>query len=586
MHRFRLLFYTVILTFFSTLFGNEFQAEKLTQETSFKTGPVIEVVPTILDFTVPQFLWQKKTFTIKNPGDQTLTFQITDAYITETMQSEKRTTQFATTPHLISALLHKLKRSVENIQNRGDYNVLHTTGIANTSREIVITDPAGDTNLPGMDILSVDFSEDFFNYTITINFSATPDSNSMGIISFDVDQNFGSGAYPPPLGFGLGNFDVGSEYEAFFDFSNLLGDTLGLPPSVFIFNTSDSIPTPAGLPMSIQINGNSASVSLIKFLYPFFDDNMNMSAMMLPLAFQGIPDAAPDYGHGLLGSELGSSWVTEIDSNGIASYPFSGSVAPGDSLQLSIKVAAAYPMGSYSAKLIIDNNSPTTPLEVPVNMTIGLPGQPAVSVSPSAIQDTLTTASGTETIFLNVTNTGTGVLLFTVIDSTYDGGDWLDIPLPFGSAAGGETAEVEISTDPSGLQVGNTYQAVLTVLSNDQNTPEITVPVEIYIEPPNSITESDAAPGTLRLHANYPNPFNPATTISFDLPQPAQTTLEIFNILGQKVATLIDEKISAGSYSYYWNGRSAKGEPLSSGVYIYRLKAGEKTLVRKMLLAR
>ncbi|MFQ5583217.1 MAG: T9SS type A sorting domain-containing protein [Calditrichia bacterium] len=532
-------------------------------------------------------------FTIKNPGDQTLTFQITDANIAETKQGDKGTTQVTITPHLLSALLHKLKKSVEKIQNRRDYNVPVTTAIANNSREIVITDPAGDTNLPGMDIISVDFSEDFFNYTITINFSATPDSNSLCILSVDLDQNFGSGAYPPPFGFGLGNSDVGSEYEAFFDFSNFLGDTLGLPPSLYIFNTQDSIPTPAGLPMPIQINGNSASVSLLKFLYPFFDDNMNLSAYMLPLAFQAIPDAAPDFGHGLRGTELGSSWVTEIDSNGVASYPFSGSLAPGDSVHISIKVAAAYPMGSYSAKLIIDNNSPITPLEVPVNMTIGLPGQPVVSVFPMSISDTLTVNSGVQTANLEIANNGTGILLFSVVDSILNGEEWLEIPLPFGSAFPGEkfggyfkNLTVEITIDPSTLLPGSLYQALLKVFSNDPNIPEISVPVEIYIESPNSIAETDAVPTTLRLHANYPNPFNPGTTISFELPQPSLTTLEIFNILGQKVVTLVDQKISAGSHSYYWNGRSAEGEPLSSGVFIYRLKAGEKTLVRKMLLVK
>jgi hypothetical protein len=81
------------------------------------------------------------------------------------------------------------------------------------------------------------------------------------------------------------------------------------------------------------------------------------------------------------------------------------------------------------------------------------------------------------------------------------------------------------------------------------------------------------------LHQNYPNPFNPSTTIQFDLPMTSEVTLKVFNILGEVVATLVSDRLSAGSYSYEWDASN-----LASGVYLYRLKAGDYIETRKMIL--
>jgi hypothetical protein len=86
---------------------------------------------------------------------------------------------------------------------------------------------------------------------------------------------------------------------------------------------------------------------------------------------------------------------------------------------------------------------------------------------------------------------------------------------------------------------------------------------------------------TFILSQNYPNPFNPISTIAFDLPKTSEVTLQIFNILGEEVATLVSERLSAGSYSYEWDASN-----LASGVYLYRLQAGKYVETRKMVLMR
>ncbi|MBL7149962.1 MAG: T9SS type A sorting domain-containing protein [Candidatus Cloacimonetes bacterium] len=84
--------------------------------------------------------------------------------------------------------------------------------------------------------------------------------------------------------------------------------------------------------------------------------------------------------------------------------------------------------------------------------------------------------------------------------------------------------------------------------------------------------------------SNYPNPFNPSTTILFDLPQDSKVKITIYNIKGQKVKTLVNEVLPAGEHSIVWNGRDSNGKQVGSGIYFYKLIAGDFQKVRKMLL--
>jgi len=91
-------------------------------------------------------------------------------------------------------------------------------------------------------------------------------------------------------------------------------------------------------------------------------------------------------------------------------------------------------------------------------------------------------------------------------------------------------------------------------------------------------------PRSFALHNNYPNPFNPATTIAYDLPAPAHVTLEIFNVLGQKVRTLVDDYQEAGAQTVVWDGRDSGNREVATGVYFYKIRAGDFTDSKKMLL--
>jgi hypothetical protein len=122
-----------------------------------------------------------------------------------------------------------------------------------------------------------------------------------------------------------------------------------------------------------------------------------------------------------------------------------------------------------------------------------------------------------------------------------------------------------------------------TLVDLDSRTLAVELSGELNLE---AAKGSDLRPQHFSLSQNHPNPFNPQTSIKYALPQDAQARLTIYNILGQKVATLVDEYQSAGYSTVWWDGKDANGDEVSSGVYFYRLTAGDFSEVKKMMLVK
>lgn len=97
-------------------------------------------------------------------------------------------------------------------------------------------------------------------------------------------------------------------------------------------------------------------------------------------------------------------------------------------------------------------------------------------------------------------------------------------------------------------------------------------------------TPDDIAVKVFSLDQNRPNPFNGQTAIKYQLPSESRVRINVYNISGQLVKTLIDAKQLPGYYNIAWNGRDNFGRPVSAGVYFYRLNAGDINLTRKMVL--
>ena len=97
-------------------------------------------------------------------------------------------------------------------------------------------------------------------------------------------------------------------------------------------------------------------------------------------------------------------------------------------------------------------------------------------------------------------------------------------------------------------------------------------------------TGEETIPNKYALSQNYPNPFNPQTVIQYSLPRDCEVQITIHNILGQKVRTLVNDYQEAGYHKVEWNSRNERGEEVASGIYFYKIKAGEFTQSKKMLI--
>ena len=101
------------------------------------------------------------------------------------------------------------------------------------------------------------------------------------------------------------------------------------------------------------------------------------------------------------------------------------------------------------------------------------------------------------------------------------------------------------------------------------------------------IDEDGTIPDQFALHQNYPNPFNPSTQISFDIPQGGENVmLNVYNILGQNVSTLVNGVMNPGRYTMEWNATDEIGNPVASGIYFYELRSPSFISRKKMLLIR
>ena len=91
-------------------------------------------------------------------------------------------------------------------------------------------------------------------------------------------------------------------------------------------------------------------------------------------------------------------------------------------------------------------------------------------------------------------------------------------------------------------------------------------------------------PEVFALHQNYPNPFNPVTTLQYDLPEDALVNITIYDMMGRQVKTLINGSQTAGYKTIQWDATNNFGEPVSAGLYLYTIEAGEFRQTKKMIL--
>jgi hypothetical protein len=110
------------------------------------------------------------------------------------------------------------------------------------------------------------------------------------------------------------------------------------------------------------------------------------------------------------------------------------------------------------------------------------------------------------------------------------------------------------------------------------------ISVTVTIVMPTDQTRGPLLPSAFSLSQNYPNPFNAQTVMKYSLPHDCHVELSVYNVLGQKVRTLVNEYENGGYKIASWNSTDDKGNQVGSGIYVYRLRAGEFTDTKKMIL--
>ncbi|UCE20210.1 MAG: T9SS type A sorting domain-containing protein [Gemmatimonadota bacterium] len=144
-------------------------------------------------------------------------------------------------------------------------------------------------------------------------------------------------------------------------------------------------------------------------------------------------------------------------------------------------------------------------------------------------------------------------------------------------------AEPVLSGGPIAYIVGQVSEAVKEGATSDFEL-TVTLNENITIAHSERFTAKLPVPQVYDLAQNYPNPFNPETVIQYQLPKAGRITLKVYNILGQEIVSLVDELKEVGYYTVRWNGRDRFGAEAASGVYYYRLVAGDFVSTKRMLL--
>ncbi len=168
---------------------------------------------------------------------------------------------------------------------------------------------------------------------------------------------------------------------------------------------------------------------------------------------------------------------------------------------------------------------------------------------------------------------------FTIVRET-NPYEWLSVTNQSGTVEPGNSVNVQLNFSTVGVDAG-VYNANLIYRSNEAGLPEYQVPITLDVANVVSNEEETDEAFSFRLNQNYPNPFNPSTSISFRIPEAGAVSLKVFNVLGQEVATLVDQRMNAGEHNIEFD---ASG--LSSGIYIYRLKTEGAELSKKMMLVK
>jgi hypothetical protein len=209
-------------------------------------------------------------------------------------------------------------------------------------------------------------------------------------------------------------------------------------------------------------------------------------------------------------------------------------------------------------------------------------GVPSMLVSSQELQYNNVIIGQSLSLPLTISNFGNAAMMGTVnsIEPFYLNSDPTDPILSMNYYLPvGESVVINVNFVPAALLL---YTGELVITSDDPVSPIAIVSIS---GSGGSVSNEDmVSPVQTALLGNFPNPFNPSTTIQFSLKEKSPVQLDIYNISGQKVRSLLNGTMPAGAHSIHWNGMDNSGKSVASGVYFFKMSSGKFTSTKKMIL--
>jgi len=359
--------------------------------------------------------------------------------------------------------------------------------------------------------------------------------------------------------------------------------TEGIPnPAIWTSDNADvndRADSPPSLPFALNLNGMPVGGDTVT-MQPIDLSTSQGTGVVLSYYYQPQGNGnSPETGDSLTVEFLNDlgQWVK------VASYA-GRSVQPFQHVTLDIESLPANGGTFFHSQLQIRFRSRGSAGTIPNddwfvdNTFLGIPAA-SIAATPDPLECDSTLVGSSSMVQLDVLNLGTLNLDVANILSTLPGVFSAE-PTAF-SVLPGEAMTVDVSFTPDQEGV---LSAVLQIVSNDPFTDTLTVDVTGVGTISTSASVAEGLPREFSVSPNYPNPFNPTTTIKYDLPAAGPVELVVYSLLGGRVRTLISREMEAGYHQVEWDGRNDSGVPVTSGVYLYRFRAGDYLMIRKMIL--
>ncbi len=298
--------------------------------------------------------------------------------------------------------------------------------------------------------------------------------------------------------------------------------------------------------------------------------------------------------HNQATNQLSLSYTIASTVDWLSVSPDSGVLDSSGSQDIVLSFdAAGLPADLYTTDLIVASNDPDNP-EIAVPVEFDVVDDPVIEFSADTLTAILEEADSMD-IKLQISNIALNQdLVWSASAFDYPYNNNSGIAAPGWVALIGDTSGVILPGDSATLTLrihkllaDAELEGYLKVSSNSVTNPFDIIPIFLTtIGSPTAIKIDDRAPDAFSLGNNYPNPFNPHTTIEYQVASIATVNLAIYNNLGQLVRVLVKEPATPGTYQIQWDGRDSYGREVSSGIYFYQLQADGFRAVKKMMLMR